>query len=184
MGSRTRQLRKDAAARDAAPMRFVCPVCDEQRLLVVREPDPTAEVWTRCPCGYETRIMPDPRRSRWRVYGQHDNLYPTFRDLASGATAKCDDKHGGMSLFWWSEGNGGCDCNRVGYFDAETCPPDETELEREEDLDEYGSAMCLGHRRYVVIDVEGDITDAEKPEAIARMNEGYEEAIAKHGVAA
>jgi hypothetical protein len=163
VGSRTRQMRKDATVRALVPKRFTCPVCDEQRLLAVSKPEAGAEIWTRCPCGYETRIVADEPRSRWRCYGSHDHLVPTLRDLETGETAKAEHD---ASLYWWSEGNGGCDCNRSGAFGGD---------------DNDDEAVCCGSHRYIVIDVEGDITDEEKPAAIARMNESYSEAIEKHG---
>lgn len=36
-------------------------------------------------------------------------MIPTFFDLRTGKTAKGDN----MSFFWWTEGNGSCDCNRL-----------------------------------------------------------------------
>lgn len=92
-------------------------------------------------------------------------MIPTFLDLRTGKTAKGDD----MSVFWWTEGNGACDCNRLLAFGL-----------RHLDVGEVG--FCLGWKRFIAIDVEGDLEgafpDAKSPsEMVERMlvmlNEDY-----------
>jgi hypothetical protein len=77
----------------------------------------------------------------------HDRLYrPTILDRVTGRT------HQGVaaSLFWWTEGNGSCDCNRgpTPNFDVE--------------------CKC---ERFVVVDVDCD--EGEKASVIAAMNQDY-----------
>lgn len=72
-------------------------------------------------------------------------MIPTFLDLKTGKTAKGDDQ----SFYWWTEGNGSCDCSRVIAFE-------------EKDVEEiYTSGgyqdTCLGCRRFLAIDVEGEL---------------------------
>jgi hypothetical protein len=74
--------------------------------------------------------------------------YPvvTVRDTLTGKTA-VEDR---FNRWWWTDGNGACDCNRELLFDAE----------RDD------SGVCLGCRRYVVVEVDGGPPDD-------RFNEGY-----------
>lgn len=67
-------------------------------------------------------------------------MIPTFLDLRTGKTAKGTD----MSFFWWTEGNGACDCNRLLAFGLQH-------------LDVGEGGFCLGNKRFVAIDVEGDL---------------------------
>lgn len=77
------------------------------------------------------------------------------------------------SLYWWSEGNGGCDCNRSIAFDLHD------ELE-----DKYGVGRCFGENRFIVIDV--CLTDKIKRgistpiiDIIKLLNENYPEELQK-----
>jgi hypothetical protein len=93
-------------------------------------------------------------------------VIPMFLDLRTGKTAKGDD----MSFFWWTEGNGACDCNRCIAFGL-----------THEDVGELGT--CLGCRRFVAIDAEGDLeydedhkgtrTPHTKEQVLIAMNSGY-----------
>ena len=67
-------------------------------------------------------------------------MIPTFFDLRTGRTAKGDDQ----SVYWWTEGNGACDCNRVLAFGLKH-------------LDAGKINVCLGCKRFIAIDVEGDL---------------------------
>jgi hypothetical protein len=85
-------------------------------------------------------------------------MIPTFLDLRTGKTAKGDD----MSVFWWTDGNGTCDCNRLIAF-GERLP---------------ATADCLGCKRFVAIDVEETAKDRNeevltKEQALIALNAGY-----------
>ena len=41
-------------------------------------------------------------------------MYIVFKDTLTGDLAKTDDGCG--SIYYWSEGNGACDCNRAVFF--------------------------------------------------------------------
>jgi len=96
-------------------------------------------------------------------------VIPTFLDLRTGKTAKGFD----ASFFWWTEGNGACDCNRGMAFGL-----------THEELGTLG--VCLGFRRFIAIDVEGDLDYDEvycgsvvtkvphtKEQALIALNSGY-----------
>jgi hypothetical protein len=92
-------------------------------------------------------------------------VIPTFLDLRTGKTAKGDD----MSVFWWTEGNGGCDCNRRLAFPDATDPA-------------WIDGYCCGCKRFVAIDVEGDLALSDidgtqvphtKEQVLAAMNADY-----------
>jgi hypothetical protein len=70
-------------------------------------------------------------------------MIPTFLDLRTGKTTKGYD----MSYFWWTEGNGSCDCNRVRGFGVALAA----------ELEAQHSGVCYGCKRFVAIDVEGDL---------------------------
>jgi hypothetical protein len=83
-------------------------------------------------------------------------IKPMFLDIVTGKTVAVDQYMSGFDLWWWSEGNGSCDCNRELLFkpDAEC------------------DGVCLGAHRYVAVDV--DIADADaKADAIELMNSSY-----------
>lgn len=95
-------------------------------------------------------------------------MIPTFLDLKTGKTAKGDEQ----SFFWWTEGNGSCDCNRAILFEG-----------AEEELETLYSGVCYGCRRFVAIDVEGDLNSYDyngqdpqprtKEECLAALNKEY-----------
>lgn len=78
----------------------------------------------------------------------------TFKDTITGATAKSDYP---FSIWWWSEGNGACDCNRGNQFDSDLDHP------------------CNGSvYRYIATDVE-DHPDKSVDEQLAEVNEDLHE---------
>ena len=95
-------------------------------------------------------------------------MIPTFLDLKTGKIAKGDD----MSFFWWSEGNGSCDCNRSVCFEG-----------AHEELEALHSGVCYGCERFVAIDVEGDLNSYDhegknpqpvtKEQVLVAMNHEY-----------
>lgn len=118
--------------------------------------------------------MSDPLdrfRADWSQPGPPEppRLTPTFLDLRVGDIAKSPY---GASLWWWTEGSGGCDCNRVAGF------PDIDDDYEGGDHDETG--RCKGCERYVAIDIESDdgpLDDATKIELCAELNEDYADAV-------
>lgn len=57
--------------------------------------------------------------------------------------------------YWWSEGNGGCDCNRAPYFGIEEDGPD-------------GPRYCAGHARILIVGFTG-----ECKLTLRELNSGY-----------
>jgi hypothetical protein len=70
------------------------------------------------------------------------------------------------SVWHWTEGNGSCDCNRILEF-------------QNVDEDLYMSEMglekdaCLGKRRFLVLDVAGDLEGRDIKTLIQEANAGY-----------
>lgn len=80
----------------------------------------------------------------------------TFVDLETGAIASHPHNH---TVWWWSEGNGGCDCNRDDAFPGGF---------------EERDVPC-SHRRYIAIGVEpeGDKDDQWKAWALENINDTH-----------
>lgn len=82
-------------------------------------------------------------------------MYPTILDIQTKQRRTVPDQE--ASVFWWTEGNGSCDCNRsiaMGYS-----------------LGPAGS--CLGNLRFLVVDVHGDLEGWDKAEVLAEANRDY-----------
>lgn len=105
-------------------------------------------------------------------------MIPTLFDLRTGKTAKGDD----MSVFWWTEGNGSCDCNRAHAFEGVHKGMEvEQHLDKPE-LEEWQS-VCYGCKRFIAIDVEGDLNSYDhdglnpqpqtKEQILVAMNSDY-----------
>lgn len=78
---------------------------------------------------------------------------------------KFEDPEFDWDIYWWCEGNGSCDCNRMimcyGYEDHDT--------------------TCLGCNRFLIVDFMGDPEGLERRELLQLMNQGYpQELISKH----
>jgi hypothetical protein len=90
-------------------------------------------------------------------------VIPKLKDLKTGEEEwshfDCE-----ADIFWWSEGNGSCDCNRALTFDSKI----------EEELEVKFGDYCYGCERFVVIDVKGDLEGLTKEEVIKLCNEGYD----------
>jgi hypothetical protein len=102
-------------------------------------------------------------------------MIPTFLDLRTGKTAKgCEASH-----YWWTEGNGSCDCSRAIAFDLHA-----------EDLG-LKEGVCFGCRRFIAIDVEGDLRSYDyegndpqpntKEQVLAAMNSEYANILERRG---
>jgi len=97
-------------------------------------------------------------------------IVPTFKDLVTGQIAKATDKPL-FNVYWWTEGNGSCDCNRAivcGVYD-----------EMEADLHHANpellphQSLCFGCKRFIAVDVEGDFEGMTKEDLIRAMNSDY-----------
>lgn len=85
----------------------------------------------------------------------------TLKDIVTGSTAIVSD----INVWSWTEGNWSCDCNRTMYFS--------TEIQMEMDPDD--SDFCLGRKRIIVINAEGDFSPYNNEEEfIAVCNKFYE----------
>lgn len=75
----------------------------------------------------------------------------------------------GGNLFWWAEGNGSCDCNRVIPFGKAV----EEELENEVN----GCGVCFGHNRFLAIDIivddDKDVAAIAKNIKLEQINQRY-----------
>jgi hypothetical protein len=106
-------------------------------------------------------------------------VIPTFFDLRTGKTAKGFD----MSVYWWTEGNGSCDCNRAAAFGEELVQEFEERIHREHPELHEGASLCYGCMRFIAIDVEGDLNSYDydgndpqpntKEEVLVAMNYEY-----------
>lgn len=67
----------------------------------------------------------------------------------------------GYDGYWWSEGNGSCDCNRAIYSGVQ--------------IDTEG--VCLGCKRFLIV-------ESDNPEySLAELNQGYPSELLKaHGI--
>ena len=90
----------------------------------------------------------------------------TLLDVVTGERKEALDWN--RSVFWWTEGSGQCDCNRALAMDHE-------ELENEES----GVSVCLGHARFLVIDVHGDLEGQDKTDILREANASYPAALVK-----
>ena len=93
-----------------------------------------------------------------------EKIYPSLLDTKTGELIIATEMT--SSLFWWADGNGSCDCNRAILFNKEQ------EVHKELAIDEN---HCLGHTRFIVVDVHGDFADLKitKQQAIEEMNGCY-----------
>jgi hypothetical protein len=81
----------------------------------------------------------------------------TFLDITTGKTADSDFD---FSIWWWSAGNGGCDCNRSHAFNLYS------DLENQ-----YGPNTCFGNKRFYAIDIKDNPNGTSVNEAIKNYNE-------------
>jgi hypothetical protein len=98
-------------------------------------------------------------------------MYVTVLDTQTGETKESTYD---STLFWWSEGNGGCDCNRVLLWGEE--------LEAQQhQLTGTPEGHCLGAKRFLVVSAKGDLEGLTEEESVAMINGDYpEDLIVKH----
>lgn len=95
-------------------------------------------------------------------------MHPTILDTHTGECVTLSNWE--ASVFWWTEGNGSCDCNRAIAMGHENPDSNKGEVE-----------ACLGCARYIAIDVHGDLEGIRKDDVLQMMNEGYpQELISQH----
>jgi len=92
-------------------------------------------------------------------------------DLVTNEKGKVPDDFGDFSVYWWTEGNGACDCNRCIALGKEDEMDEQMRLQNP--LLEAHQSYCYGCKRFVAIDVEGDFEGSTKAQLIGAMNAGY-----------
>jgi hypothetical protein len=65
-----------------------------------------------------------------------------------------------VDVWWWSGGNGGCDCNRALAYDAEV---DEDEA----------SGRCVGSQRFLISKVGGNLEGMTEADVLREVNADY-----------
>ena len=70
------------------------------------------------------------------------------------------------SVWFWTQGNGACDCNRFLSFPD----VDENQYRKALGLQEDD---CLGTRRFLLVDATGDLEGHTKEEVLKLANSGY-----------
>lgn len=98
-------------------------------------------------------------------------MIPTFFDLRTGKAAKSPFDN---SEFWWTEGNGACDCNRHQGFPGVGEEMDAKQHAEKPELLPHQS-WCFGCKRFIAIDIEGDLEGHTKERLLVWMNAGYGE---------
>ena len=75
--------------------------------------------------------------------------------------------------WWWTEGNGGCDCNRAMMFPDEIDDAMDAQMRKENPGLEDHQSYCYGEKRFIVISVE------PMPEGYTLLdfNDGYPDNI-------
>jgi hypothetical protein len=95
-------------------------------------------------------------------------MYPTLLDTKTGKTVVAENMD--CNVFWWTEGNGSCDCNRAICIGEDVV--DELEAE-------FGEHVCCGYNRIVAIDIHGDLEGLTKDEVLEDLNSEYPEDLQK-----
>jgi hypothetical protein len=93
----------------------------------------------------------------------------TFKDLTTGEITKDPLFEG--NVFWWTEGNGACDCNRAIACDKND-EMDAAMREAHPGIRDWQS-YCYGCKRFIAVDVEGDFEGMSKTELLAALNREY-----------
>ena len=103
----------------------------------------------------------------------------TLLDTKTGERRDCSDKHGDVEfdVFWWQEGNGSCDCNRALLFDRNG----ENHSEEQRLALGVEENICLGCRRWLIVDVSGNLEGMTREQVLVDANTGYPaELVALH----
>lgn len=81
-------------------------------------------------------------------------MYPTILDTVTGDIKACIGGTPEFSVFWWTEGNGSCDCNRyvaMGYTEANPCT----------------------WSRFLIIGAKGNLEEETEEEIVRMANSAY-----------
>jgi len=98
-----------------------------------------------------------------KEYVESKGLTVTILDTEDGQTSE----HSGMDYFWWTEGNGSCDCNREIFAGK---------LDIDNDTD-----ICKHCERFLIVGVKNLPEGYDEGAAIQEMNDEYpHELITKH----
>ena len=103
----------------------------------------------------------------------------TVLDTVSGKKVESrDSQFNDCSVWWWTEGNGGCDCNRAILFPE---IDEEMDAKMRSDHPEIEShySYCYGEKRFLIINVD------LMPEGytLADFNDGYpDKLLRKFGI--
>jgi hypothetical protein len=96
----------------------------------------------------------------------------TLLDTKTGERRDCstwlDGSH--LSFYFWAEGNGSCDCNRAIAFQQ----GEGKDYAEEQRLDlGLQPDICLGSKRWLVVDVSGDLEGMDKDQILSEINSEY-----------
>ena len=91
----------------------------------------------------------------------------TLLDTQTGETVDVDSQ---FSAFWWAEGNGACDCNRINKFPAAEHKLEVAQRQAHPELQEWQS-LCYGCERILIIAAESDEYTLDE------FNEDYPQAL-------
>ena len=95
----------------------------------------------------------------------------TLMDTKTGQRRDCSGWCEGVDfgVYWWQEGNGSCDCNRALAFDRD----DEDHSEEQRLALGAEESTCLGCKRWLIVDVSGDLEGMTREQVLAEANMEY-----------
>ena len=89
-------------------------------------------------------------------------------DTQTGERSNSKDEEMNFSYWWWSDGNGSCDCNRALLFDR----PDDD------------SGLCAGGKRYVIVAATDAQGNALSMQDLRELNQSYPDLLVEEHVCA
>ncbi len=95
-------------------------------------------------------------------------------DTITGQKIESEQTHfKDYDIWWWTEGNGGCDCNRAMMFTDDIDDAMEAQMrEANPELKEHQS-YCYGEKRFLVVAVD----PMPKSYTLLDFNDGYSDSI-------
>jgi hypothetical protein len=91
----------------------------------------------------------------------------TILDTKTGKRKDCSDWHD-FDVYWWTQGNGSCDCNRFIAMGLE-----------DDDNEEDDNVDCKCER-FLIVDVSGDLEGRTREDILAESNEDYPRELVEH----
>ena len=91
----------------------------------------------------------------------------TLLDTQTGETVDVDSPY---DAYWWAEGNGSCDCNRIDEFPAAEDELEAAQRQAHPELQEW-QGLCYGCTRLLIIAAESDEYTLDE------FNEDYPQAL-------